>query len=147
MEQMCDEDPGWTTAGFQMTGSASEVVRAYLDHVNTAQNERLAEASAEPTPSRGTAHGAGGRARSKSSASSSTTPSGNVLAAARAGDALTIRIRYHAKNPVAQPVFGLGFTTGERCAGCGPEHSLRRYRYRFGARRGLRRLRHRPVGT
>ncbi|HYL53651.1 MAG TPA: ABC transporter ATP-binding protein, partial [Acidimicrobiia bacterium] len=47
IEQMCDQ-VSWLDHGrLQMTGSAPEVVRAYLDRVNTAQNERLAEASDE----------------------------------------------------------------------------------------------------
>jgi lipopolysaccharide transport system ATP-binding protein len=119
MEQMCDE-VSWLDHGrLQMTGSASEVVRAYLDHVNTAQNERLAEASTEPERMLGDSSRRWGTREVEVLGFELLDASGNVLTAARAGDALTIRIRYRAKNPVAQPVFGLGFTTesGVRVAG------------------------------
>jgi lipopolysaccharide transport system ATP-binding protein len=119
MEQMCDE-VSWLDHGrLQMTGAASDVVRAYLDHVNAAQNERLAESSDDSGKVPVDSSRRWGSREIEVLGFELRDANGDVLAAARAGDALTIRIRYHAKNPVAQPVFGLGFTTesGVRVAG------------------------------
>jgi ABC-type multidrug transport system ATPase subunit len=119
IEQMCDQ-VSWLDHGrLQMTGTAPEVVRAYLDRVNTAQNERLAEASDESEDIVEQSARRWGTREIEVLGFELLDANGTVIASARAGDPLTIRIRFRAKDPVTQPVFGLGFTTdnGVRVAG------------------------------
>ncbi len=120
MEQMCDEISWLDHGRLQMTGPASDVVRAYLDDVNATQNERLAKTDPEAAEqTAGESSRRWGTREIEVLGFELLDGSGNTLASGRAGDALTIRIRYRAKEPVAEPVFGLGFTTesGVRVAG------------------------------
>jgi len=119
MEQMCDEVswPGPRPAPDDGLGIRSRT------RVSRPRDTPRTNGSPRPppsrTPSRGTAHGAGGRARSKSSASSSTTRAETCSPRRVPATRSPSGFDYHAKNPVAQPVFGLGFTTesGVRVAG------------------------------
>lgn len=120
IEQMCDQ-VSWLDHGcLQMTGSAQEVVRAYLDRVNTAQNERLAEASAESDGIVGESARRWGTREIEVLGFDLLDANGAMLTAARTGDPLTIRIRYRAKEPIDEPVFGLGFRTESDVMVAGP---------------------------
>jgi ABC-2 type transport system ATP-binding protein/lipopolysaccharide transport system ATP-binding protein len=121
MEQLCDEIAWLDHGRLQQIGPPAEVVRAYLDVVNEAQNERLAAVAADDAD----AVKGPERARRQGTREIEIVgfelldKNGDPMTSARTGDPLTIRIRYHAKEPIDEPVFGLGFTTerGVRTAG------------------------------
>jgi ABC-type polysaccharide/polyol phosphate transport system ATPase subunit len=124
MEQMCDE-LAWLDHGSLLAmGKPSEVVRAYLDVVNAAENERLVSedaterAGATDTDDRLDARRRGTR-EIEVVGIEVLDGDGNAATTASTGDPLTIRVRYHAHQPITDPVIGLGFTTesGIRLAG------------------------------
>ena len=146
MEQMCDE-VAWLDHGvLQKDGAPIEVVRAYLDKVNLAQNERLAQA-----PGDGHAESKIGDAESgigdAESGIDDAEPdadearrwgtreieilgyglldsSGHQLESASTGDPLTVRVRYRAKEAITDPVFALGFYTESGVNVSGPNTRL-----------------------
>jgi hypothetical protein len=127
MEQMCDE-VAWLDHGVLMAkGDPSEVVRHYLDKVNVAENERLSVTGEDPLLTAADEAAAAAETSVRRAGSREIEidgfelldGAGNPLSAGSTGDPLTIRVRYRANEPVAEPVFGLGFTTesGVRVAG------------------------------
>jgi homopolymeric O-antigen transport system ATP-binding protein len=120
MEQMCDE-VSWLDHGhLRKTGPAADVVRGYLDVVNTAQNERLADTGMEHVDEGAETARRWGTREIEVLGFDLCDPAGNVLTVARAGEPLTIRIRYDAKERVEEPVFGLGFRTETGVMVAGP---------------------------
>jgi ABC-type polysaccharide/polyol phosphate transport system ATPase subunit len=119
MEQMCDE-VAWLDHGrLQKVGAPADVVRAYLDEVNAAESERLDAAGPGEDEDPVDSSRRWGTREVEVLGFELRSGEGTVLTAARAGEPLTIRIRYRAHEAVEEPVFGLGFVTesGVRVAG------------------------------
>jgi ABC-2 type transport system ATP-binding protein/lipopolysaccharide transport system ATP-binding protein len=120
MEQMCDQ-VAWLDHGVLLDdGDPSDVVRKYLEKVNVAESERLATTGevqpVDPDDDPKTAAEDAGTREIEILGFELLDGAGRVIPAASTGDPLTVRVRYHAHAPIAQPVFGIGFET---------EHSVR----------------------
>lgn len=108
VQQLCD-GAAWLEHGkLKLVGTADEVVNAYMDVVNDAETERLAE---EQTESGGTATAQDTHDRGSGEISVTELQfldaAGNPRATGRTGSPLTVRIRYHCAQPVQGVVFGL----------------------------------------
>ncbi len=96
IQTMCDR-AAWLDHGHLMAeGTALEVTRRYVDHVND---------DVVVDPSQGDHRGSG---EIRVTGVEFLDPAGQPNAVASTGESLTVRVRYHAAEAVQDPVFGLG---------------------------------------
>jgi ABC-type polysaccharide/polyol phosphate transport system ATPase subunit len=102
IEQICDE-AAWLDHGQLMeTGEPHDVVSSYLSRVNAIEGARLAQGATEPIDQ--ARHGS---REIEIEGFELLSPSGSVLQVARSGDAVVLRMRFNAREPVENPVFGI----------------------------------------
>jgi ABC-2 type transport system ATP-binding protein/lipopolysaccharide transport system ATP-binding protein len=112
VQSMCDR-AAWLDHGKLMAeGNSTKVVRKYLDKVNADEEERLYEEAGDEAPAVQPEDDDGGRRRGSGELLITGVEflglDGQATMTGTTGDPITIRIMYEAKEPVKDPVFGLG---------------------------------------
>lgn len=113
IERMCDHG-AWLDHGvLQLEGAGADVVQKYMSRVNAAEKVRLegsaeaAGAATEPTAGEGEAPAVAREAVIEGV--ELFDGDGEPTTTARSGEALVIRVRFRAFQPIDEPVVGLGF--------------------------------------